>query len=125
MYKEEKPNLTNQLNLSPHHPEGTLAKQILAEPEEIVTLSGTKIPRKCQIEYISFSAHTDYCQTSEFIRTLRPPHIVLVHGEANEMGRLKAAINREYEDDLHAPVLFSPKNTERVCFVQLIANSPF
>ena len=27
-------------------------------------------------DYISFSAHTDYEQTSEFIRTLNPPHIV-------------------------------------------------
>ncbi|OTF73885.1 cleavage and polyadenylation specificity factor subunit 3-like protein, partial [Euroglyphus maynei] len=59
--------------------EGTLAKQILSEPEEIVAMSGQKIARKCQIEYISFSAHTDYKQTSEFIRALRPPHIMLVH----------------------------------------------
>lgn len=67
--------------------EGTLAKQILTEPEEIVTMSGQKLPRKCSVDYISFSAHTDYKQTSEFIRTLKPPHIVLVHGERNEMNR--------------------------------------
>ena len=50
-------------------------------------------------DYISFSAHTDFEQTSEFIRILKPPHIVLVHGEQNEMGRLKAALIREYEDN--------------------------
>lgn len=94
--------------------EGTLAKQILAEPEEITTLSGQKIPRKCQVEYISFSAHTDYLQTSEFIRAIRPPHIVLVHGEANEMNRLKQALIREYEDDENPPVLYNPKNTHAV-----------
>ena len=27
-------------------------------------------------DYISFSAHTDYEQTSEFIKILNPPHIV-------------------------------------------------
>ena len=27
-------------------------------------------------DYISFSAHTDFEQTSEFIRILKPPHIV-------------------------------------------------
>ncbi|XP_054154499.1 cleavage and polyadenylation specificity factor subunit 3-like [Oppia nitens] len=91
--------------------EGTLAKQVLAEPEEITTLSGQKIARKCQIEYISFSAHTDYKQTSEFIRALRPPHIMLVHGEANEMNRLKAALYREYEDSDNPPTLHNPKNT--------------
>jgi cleavage and polyadenylation specificity factor subunit 3 len=45
-----------------------------------------------QVAYISFSAHTDYKQTSGFIRALKPPHVVLVHGEANEMSRLKAAL---------------------------------
>jgi cleavage and polyadenylation specificity factor subunit 3 len=94
--------------------EGTLAKQILAEPEEIVTLAGLKLPRKCQVEYISFSAHTDYYQTSEFIRTLRPPHIVLVHGEATEMNRLKCALQREYEDDDNPPTLHNPRNTQGV-----------
>ncbi|KAI1297190.1 Cleavage and polyadenylation specificity factor subunit 3 [Halotydeus destructor] len=94
--------------------EGTLAKQVLSEPEEITTMSGQKIPRKCQIEYISFSAHTDYQQTSEFIQALRPPNIVLVHGEANEMGRLKQALINEYEDDEHPPTLYNPKNTQAV-----------
>ena len=34
-------------------------------------------------------------------RKLKPPHVVLVHGEANEMSRLKAALLREYENDPH------------------------
>lgn len=54
---------------------------------------------RLQVAYISFSAHTDYIQTSEFIRALRPPNLILVHGEMNEMNRLKAAIQRQYEDD--------------------------
>ena len=91
--------------------EGTLAKQILSEPEEIVAMSGQKLARKCQIEYISFSAHTDYKQTSEFIRALRPPHIMLVHGEANEMNRLKLALIREYEDQEKPPEFHNPQNT--------------
>ena len=36
-------------------------------------------------------------QTSGFIRALKPPHVILVHGEANEMNRLKNALIREYE----------------------------
>ncbi|KAK0074514.1 hypothetical protein PV326_012388 [Microctonus aethiopoides] len=46
------------------------------------------------VDYILFSAHTDYEQTSEFIRILKPSHVVLVHGEQNEMSRLKAALQR-------------------------------
>lgn len=94
--------------------EGTLAKQILSEPEEVTLLSGVKAPLKMSVDYISFSAHTDYEQTSEFIRTLKPPHIVLVHGEQNEMGRLKAALIREYEAEGNKIDVYNPKNTQAV-----------
>lgn len=56
--------------------EGTPAKQILSDPEEITTMTGQKLPLKMSVDYISFSAHTDYQQTSEFIRILRPPQVV-------------------------------------------------
>ncbi|XP_035724312.1 uncharacterized protein LOC118442590 isoform X2 [Vespa mandarinia] len=95
--------------------EGTLAKTILSEPEEITTMSGQKLPLKMSVDYISFSAHTDYQQTSEFIRILKPPHVVLVHGEQNEMGRLKAALQREYEDDPNTTMeIHNPRNTVAV-----------
>merc|ERR1719277_2199649 len=95
--------------------EGTLAKHILSEPEEIQTMSGQKLPLKCSVDYISFSAHTDYKQTSEFIRILKPTHIVLVHGEANEMLRLKNALEREYEaDPTHNIEVHNPANTQPV-----------
>ncbi|XP_071454760.1 cleavage and polyadenylation specificity factor 73 [Hetaerina americana] len=95
--------------------EGTLAKMILSEPEEIATMSGQKLPLKMSVDYISFSAHTDYQQTSEFIRILKPPHVVLVHGEQNEMSRLKAALMREYEDDASTSIeIHNPRNTMAV-----------
>ncbi|XP_052067677.1 cleavage and polyadenylation specificity factor subunit 3-like [Mytilus californianus] len=95
--------------------EGTLAKHILSEPEDIVTMAGARLPLKCSVDYISFSAHTDYQQTSEFIRILKPTHIVLVHGEQNEMSRLKAALVREYEDDTeYQPFVHNPRNTVSV-----------
>nr|XP_023026002.1 cleavage and polyadenylation specificity factor 73-like [Leptinotarsa decemlineata] len=95
--------------------EGTLAKTILSEPEEISTMVGQKLPLKMSVDYISFSAHTDYQQTSEFIRMLKPPHVVLVHGEQNEMSRLKAALQREYEDDPNSSInLYNPRNTHSV-----------
>ncbi|XP_034236974.1 cleavage and polyadenylation specificity factor 73 [Thrips palmi] len=95
--------------------EGTLAKTILSEPEEIVTMTGQKLPLKMSVDYISFSAHTDYQQTSEFIRALKPPHVVLVHGEQNEMSRLKAALQREYEDDPTTKMeIHNPRNTVAV-----------
>uniref|UniRef100_A0A914CAF8 Cleavage and polyadenylation specificity factor subunit 3 n=1 Tax=Acrobeloides nanus TaxID=290746 RepID=A0A914CAF8_9BILA len=80
--------------------EGTLAKHILSEPEEIVALNGQKLPMRLQ-------------QTSTFIRALKPPHLVLVHGEINEMNRLKAAIIRQYEDEPDFKIeVHNPRNTE-------------
>ena len=58
----------------------------------VVTLSSL------QVSYISFSAHTDYKQTSGFIRALKPPHVILVHGEANEMNRLKVRLTSHEEN---------------------------
>ncbi|KAI4785239.1 hypothetical protein KUCAC02_037882, partial [Chaenocephalus aceratus] len=95
--------------------EGTLAKHIMTEPDEICTMSGQKLPLKMSVDYISFSAHTDYQQTSEFIRALKPPHVILVHGEQNEMARLKAALIREYEDNDEVDIeVHNPRNTEAV-----------
>merc|ERR1712227_524422 len=86
--------------------EGTLAKQILSEPQEITTMNGLKLPLKMQV---------DYKQTSGFIRELKPPHVVLVHGEANEMNRLKSALIREYENDpTHDIEIHNPRNTVSV-----------
>jgi cleavage and polyadenylation specificity factor subunit 3 len=95
--------------------EGTLAKHVLSEPEDITSMAGQKLPMKLSVDYISFSAHTDYQQTSEFIRLLKPPHVVLVHGEANEMNRLKAALIREYEHDPDTQIrIYNPRNTAAV-----------
>ncbi|TTF11770.1 Cleavage and polyadenylation specificity factor subunit 3 [Bagarius yarrelli] len=95
--------------------EGTLAKHIMSEPEEITTMSGQKLQLKMSVDYISFSAHTDYQQTSEFIRALKPPHVILVHGEQNEMARLKAALILEYEENDDERIeVHNPRNTEAV-----------
>src|ERR1700742_4441300 len=46
------------------------------EPEEITGMKGNTIPRKISVDYISFSAHVDYSQNSEFIDLIKAPHIV-------------------------------------------------
>lgn len=95
--------------------EGTLAKHVLSEPDEILSMDGQKLNRKCKVEYISFSAHADYKQTSEFVRALHPPQIILVHGEANEMSKLKQGLTDQYKDDEKNPiVIHNPKNTQPV-----------
>ena len=94
--------------------EGTLAKHVLSEPDEILSMDGQKLSRKCRVEYISFSAHADYKQTSEFVRALHPPQIILVHGEANEMSKLKQGLTDQYKEEKNPIQIHNPKNTQAV-----------
>jgi cleavage and polyadenylation specificity factor subunit 3 len=100
-------------------------KHIMSEPEEITSASGQPLPLNMSVDYISFSAHSDFLQTSEFIDTLQPPYVVcisiftsadlnkvLVHGDANEMGRLKQSLVQKYENKNIE--VFSPKNGQPV-----------
>ena len=76
------------------------------------------LPRRCDVEYISFSAHADYLQTRSFIRQLAPGHVVLVHGADKEMRRmavrLKTMLDGERKQD-HVRV-DTPRNTQSVFF---------
>ncbi len=51
---------------------GTLAHRLDSKPSEIVTSSGDRVPVNLSIDYISFSAHSDYAQTREFVQARRP-----------------------------------------------------
>ena len=96
--------------------DGPLAKTILTRPPEIVAMDGRKLPLKMSVEYISFSAHVDYTQNSQFIREVDAPTLVLVHGEAHEMMRLKNALLQEYSDAGKAIDIRTPKNVQTESF---------
>ncbi|KAF8069419.1 CPSF73-I [Scenedesmus sp. PABB004] len=88
--------------------QGTLARDVLSSPTHVMSRTGVKLPLRCKVEAISFSAHADYDQTSGFLDELRPRHVVLVHGEFNEMMRLKNALERTaaqkgWDRTLHTP----------------------
>ncbi|KAF8380833.1 hypothetical protein HHK36_028327 [Tetracentron sinense] len=92
--------------------EGTLAKTIINEPKEVTLMNGLVAPLNMQVHYISFSAHADFAQTSTFLTELMPRNIILVHGEANEMGRLKQKLITQFAD--RNTKIISPKNCQSV-----------
>lgn len=92
--------------------EGTLAKTIITEPKEVTLMNGLTAPLNMQVHYISFSAHADFAQTSTFLKELMPPNIILVHGEANEMGRLKQKLITQFSDK--NTKIITPKNCQSV-----------
>jgi cleavage and polyadenylation specificity factor subunit 3 len=50
----------------------------MTEPDEFTTLKGATIPRRISIDEISFSAHVDYAQNSEFIEQVKAQHVVCI-----------------------------------------------
>jgi len=77
--------------------EHTLAKEIMSQPKEVVTMEGRRQPLNCLVDYVSFSAHVDFVQNRSFITQVAPKHVVLVHGQKDEMGRLKSALLLQYK----------------------------
>lgn len=108
------PDPRNGLIITGYSIEGTLARDIMNEPEEIVSLKGHTISRKLSVDYISFSAHVDYSQNSEFIEQVKAQHVVLVHGEATAMGRLRAAMAARFKDRDEDVKIHTPRNLEEL-----------
>ncbi|KEG04456.1 cleavage and polyadenylation specificity factor subunit 3, putative [Plasmodium vinckei vinckei] len=90
---------------------GTLADELKTEPE-FVTINDKLVKRKCQFEQISFSAHSDFNQTKTFIEKLKCPNVVLVHGDRNELNRLK---NKLIDEKKYLSV-FTPEILQKVSF---------
>mmetsp|Transcript_43655 Transcript_43655/g.64032 ORF Transcript_43655/g.64032 Transcript_43655/m.64032 type:complete len:521 (-) Transcript_43655:77-1639(-) len=96
--------------------EGTLAKEIMNEPKEVVSLEGRRQSLNCLVDYVSFSAHVDFMQNRDFINKVNPRHIILVHGQKDEMGRLKAALITFYRQlpESKRPSIIMPPNLQEV-----------
>lgn len=129
------PDPRNGLIVTGYSVEGTMAKQIMNEPTEIAAVmtanrgannrrgggdggdgSQVMIPRRCSVEELSFAAHVDYGQNSGFIEEVGAKVVILVHGEHNNMGRLKSALlskNSERKEGEKVKI-YSPKNCEEL-----------
>ncbi|TFK74049.1 Metallo-hydrolase oxidoreductase [Pluteus cervinus] len=108
------PDARNGLIITGYSIEGTLAWDLTNEPEEFTSLKGATIARKISIDTISFSAHVDYAQNSEFIQAVKAQHVVLVHGEQNTMGRLRAAMTAKYKERGEDVKIHTPRNLEEL-----------
>ncbi|KIO33490.1 hypothetical protein M407DRAFT_17745 [Tulasnella calospora MUT 4182] len=106
------PDSRNGLIITGYSVEGTMARDIITEPDEITGLRGNTIPRRLSVRYVSFSAHVDYSQNAEFIDLIGAKHIVLVHGEKTAMGRLRGALQSKYKDRDEAVEVHTPRNLE-------------
>ncbi|KAJ6498816.1 beta-lactamase-like protein [Mycena sanguinolenta] len=106
------PDARNGLIITGYSIEGTLARDILTEPDEVQSLKGGIIPRKMSVAEISFSAHVDFAHNAEFIELVKAPHVVLVHGQQDAMMSLKAALTTRYKERNETVKIHTPRNLE-------------
>ena len=80
--------------------EGTLAKSILDRPREIQREDGKLLPlRMDSIHNVSFSAHSDFAQTKDFISSIpQTREVVLVHGNPDAVSKLSERLMSDFED---------------------------
>lgn len=113
------PEEKNLILITGYSVEGTMAKYIILEPDTIPSVNNPEIsiPRRCQVEEISFAAHVDFQENLEFIEKIHASNIILVHGESNPMGRLKSALLSNFsslkgtDNEVH---VYNPRNSVEV-----------
>ncbi|OAA67159.1 cleavage and polyadenylation specificity factor subunit [Niveomyces insectorum RCEF 264] len=127
------PSDKNGVIITGYSVEGTMAKQIMQEPEQIQAVMSRSmagggrrapgadsekvmIPRRCSVQEYSFAAHVDGTENREFIEEVNAPVVILVHGEQHNMMRLKSkllSLNAGKADKDKMKV-FSPRNCEEL-----------
>ncbi|KAI9797359.1 MAG: endoribonuclease ysh1 [Piccolia ochrophora] len=127
------PDQKNGVIITGYSVEGTMAKQIMLEPDQIpavmtsrggggrARLGGNEgekamVPRRCSVQELSFAAHVDGQENREFIEEIAAPVVILVHGEQHNMMRLKSkllSLNADKKDKDKVKI-FSPKNCEEL-----------
>ena len=63
------------------------------------------------VDTISFSAHADFLDTGEYIEKVLPPNIILVHGDSQQMKKLKGELDRIYNKNIR---IMMPRNCQLV-----------
>ena len=107
----------------------TLARKVLGEPRRIEIGNGKELDLLMSVKTVTFSAHCDFNHTKEFIERLEPKNIVLVHGEAKEMERLRSQFeilkveNNEYKKFL--PKVYNPQNCQKIIIPFIVPKKGF
>lgn len=113
------PDPKNGVMIAGYAVDHTLAKEIMNQPKEVVTLEGRRQPLNCLVDYVSFSAHVDFVQNRSFITQTDPKHIILVHGAKDEMGRLKSALLLQYRQLPEVRLVNNNSNNNKVFLLPL------
>ncbi|KAL7814258.1 beta-lactamase-like protein [Trichoderma aethiopicum] len=124
------PSEKNGVIITGYSVEGTMARQIMQEPDQIPavmsrSIAGARrgpgsdsekvlIPRRCSVQEYSFAAHVDGVENREFIEEVAAPVVILVHGEQHNMMRLKSKLLSLNAHKTLKVKVYSPRNCEEL-----------
>lgn len=110
VFKHWAPSESNMIILPGFCVAGTVGSKLMpGKPAKIDLDKRTTLDVRCQIQHLSFSAHTDAKGILDLVRHVAPRNVVLVHGEKPKMAILKKKIS----SDLCIPC-YDPANLETV-----------
>ncbi|PQK17080.1 hypothetical protein BB8028_0007g02790 [Beauveria bassiana] len=128
LFERWAPSDKNGVIITGYSVEGTMARQIMKEPEQIQavmsrSIAGARrapggdgekvmIPLRCSVQEYSFAAHVDGVENREFIEEVAAPVVILVHGEQTNMMRLKSKLLSLNANKTTKVKVYSPRNTE-------------
>ena len=89
---------------------GTVGNKIL-NGEKKIEVDGETIEVKCEVYYMSFSAHADQKGLLQLVNNITPKNLMLIHGDFEAMKKFKETC----QSQIHAKILM-PENKENVTF---------
>ncbi|KAL7799674.1 beta-lactamase-like protein [Trichoderma ceciliae] len=130
LFERWAPSEKNGVIITGYSVEGTMARQIMQEPDQIQavmsrSIAGARrgpgadsekvlIPRRCSVQEYSFAAHVDGVENREFIEEVAAPVVILVHGEQHNMMRLKSKLLSLNAGKSTKVKVYSPRNCEEL-----------
>ncbi|KOS20644.1 Endoribonuclease YSH1 [Escovopsis weberi] len=130
LFERWAPSEKNGVIITGYSVEGTMARQIMQEPDQIHavmsrSIAGARrgpgadgekvmIPRRCSVQEYSFAAHVDGVENREFIEEVAAPVVILVHGEQHNMMRLKSKLLSLNASKTTKVKVYSPRNCEEL-----------
>ncbi|KAI1330694.1 cleavage and polyadenylation specifity factor [Xylariaceae sp. FL0255] len=124
------PSEKNGVIITGYSVEGTMAKHIVQEPDQIQAVMSRStnairrapgsdnekvmIPRRCSVAEYSFAAHVDGQENKDFIEEVGAPVVILVHGEQHNMMRLKSKLLSLNAGKAEKVKVYSPRNCDEL-----------
>ena len=110
MFKKIAPQSKNCVIIPGYCSPGTVGNKIL-NGEKKVEIDGEIIDVKCEVFYMSFSAHADQKGLLQLVKNIEPKNLVLIHGDYEAMKKFKETCQKQ----INAKIIM-PENKENVFF---------